>query len=143
MKGFPEKAGAYLCSRDNDLILVKIKGIYPTLELDKNTLDVGLFLRQNKVTEAPKEIVDDIQLFPENWDFQIVHVNYSVFSKIEFKPNGDVYVSYEDACSMRDKYYRMCQQGISSIRAMRAISFEFKTSMDRTREIINMWDKEA
>lgn len=143
MKGFPEKAGAYLCSRDNDLVLLRIKGIYPTLELDKSALNVGAFLRHNKVKEVPKEILDNIQLFPENWDFQILNVNYSVFSKIEFKPDGDIFVSYEDACSMRDKYYRMCQQGISSLRAMRAISFEFKTSMDRTREIINQWDREA
>lgn len=143
MKGFPEKAGAYLCSRDNDLVLLRIKGIYPTLELDKSALNVGVFLRHNKVKEVPKEILDNIQLFPENWDFQMLNVNYSVFSKIEFKPDGDIFVSYEDACSMRDKYYRMCQQGISSLRAMRAISFEFKTSMDRTREIINQWDREA
>ena len=59
---FPEYSGVYLAQREDDLYVVKVKGVYPTLTLDKNALDLGEFLRSGKTKAVDKTILDNMEL---------------------------------------------------------------------------------
>lgn len=85
---FPLSAGTYMCQRDTDLIIIVVKGLFPTLQLDGG-FDLGYFLKKRKLREASKEILANIELFPEMWTFTPMRgMNYSVFAKNEFHTTG-------------------------------------------------------
>ena len=85
---FPLSAGTYMCQRDTDLIIIVVKGLFPTLQLDGG-FDLGYFLKNRKLREASKEILANIELFPEMWTFTPMRgMNYSVFAKNEFHTTG-------------------------------------------------------
>jgi hypothetical protein len=90
-------------------------------------------------------VLDNITIFHESWNFHpLKFVNFSVFSKIEFQPDGTkLYLSEEDIIGIRGKYFRMCQQGVSPMKVIRALSYEFKTSKDQIIALINEFDKQS
>lgn len=142
---FPANSGVYIAQRENDLFIVKVKGVYPTLQLDKKAVDLGEYLRNGKLKEISQDIMDNIELFHNDWEFLPLNfINFGVFSKIEFNPNGtDLYLSEDDVTSIRGKYYRLCQQGVSPMKVIRALGYEFKVSKEQIIKLINSFDAQA
>lgn len=142
---FPESSGVYIAQRNENLFVVKIRGVYPTLQLDKKAIDLGEFLHNGKTKEVPQEVLDNMELFHMEWDFRPLNfINFSVFSKIEFCPDSsNLYMSEEDILSIRGKYYRMCQQGVSPMKVIRALTYEFKSSKEQIIKLINGFDAQA
>lgn len=142
---FPESSGVYIAKRESEILIVRIKGMFPTLTLDKKALDLGSFLRTGKVEEVSKDTLDNIELFNEYWTFHpLKHIGFDVFSKIEFIPDSSrLYVSEEDMIALRGKYYRMCQQGVSPTKIIRALTYEFKTTPDQIIELVNKFDGQS
>ena len=140
---FPANSGVYIAQRENDLFIVKVKGVYPTLQLDKKAVDLGEYLRNGKLKEISQDIMDNIELFHNDWEFLPLNfINFGVFSKIEFNPNGtDLYLSEDDVTS--SKYYRLCQQGVSPMKVIRALGYEFKVSKEQIIKLINSFDAQA
>jgi hypothetical protein len=141
---FPENSGVYIAQRHDDLLLLRVKGVYPSLQLDQKAIDLGEFLRSGKLQGIPKEKIDAIEIFHQSWEFRPLRINFGVFSKIEFNPDGTkLYLSEEDMIAIRGKYYRLCQQGVSPMKVIRAIGYEFQVSKDQIIELINGFDKQA
>lgn len=142
---FPEASGVYIAQRDADLFIVKVKGVYPTLQLDKKAVDLGEYLRHGKTKEVPQEVLDNLELFHYEWEFNPLRfINFGVFSNLEFNPDGTkLYLSEDDMVSLRGKYYRLCQQGVSPMKVIRALGYEFKVSTDQILELINNFDAQA
>lgn len=142
---FPESSGAYIAQRENEIILVKVKGVYPSLQLDKNALDIGAFLRNGKMKEVSKDMLDNIELFHMEWSFiPLTFINFGVFSKTDFAIDGTkLYLSEEDVISIQGKYYRLCQQGVSPMKVIRALSYEFKVSKEQIIDLINGFDRQS
>lgn len=140
---FPQSAGIYICQRDTDLILIVVKGVCPTLKLDSG-FDLGTYLRTRKAKPASKEILDNIEVFPEMWTFtSLSFLDYSVFSPIDFRPTGKLDLPLDTMADIRSKYYLLCQQGVPATKIMRALSQEFKVSMDSIIDLVNDFDKYA
>ena len=142
---FPESSGVYIAQRDSNLFVIKIRGVYPTLQLDKKAIDLGEYLCNGKIKEVPQCVLDNIELFHTDWNFHSLRfIDFTVFSKINFNPDGTkLYLSEEDAISIRGKYYRMCQQGVSPIKIVKALSYEFKCSKEQIIDLINDFDAQA
>lgn len=142
---FPESSGVYIAQHGTDLFIIKVKGVYPTMQLDKKAVDLGEFLHNGKAKEVNQEALDNIELFHTSWKFYpLSFINFGVFSKTEFNPNGDyLYLSEEDIVSIRGKYYRLCQQGVSPMKVIRALGHEFKVSKDQIIGLINNFDAQA
>lgn len=143
---FPESSGVYIAQRDTDFFIVKVKGVYPTLQLDKKAVDLGEFLHNGRTKEVSQEVLDNMELFHMDWEFHpLSFINFGVFSnKTDFIPNGnDLYLSEEDILSIRGKYYRLCQQGVSAMKVIRALGYEFKVSKDQVIKLINNFDEQA
>lgn len=140
---FPTSAGMYLCSRDDQLIIIIVKGICPVLRLDGG-FDLGYYLKKRKLKEASKEVLSNIEIFPEMWTFRsFKSINYSVFSENEFHPTGKLNLADDIKLDIRDKYYLLCQQGVPATKIMRALVQEFKCSMDTIIDLINEYDNAA
>ena len=138
---FPTDAGVYLAQRDTDLVLLRIRGLYPTLQLDKG-MDLARCIRSNKNAEATKEMMSNIKLFPEKWTFKKLNCNYSVFSKPnEFQPDGELTLQPDELISIKSKYLRMCQQGVPSSQVIQALVYEFKVNTETVIKLINHLDK--
>lgn len=142
---FPEASGVYIAQREQNLFIVKVKGVYPTLQLGKKAIDLGAYLSGGKTKEVPQEVLDNMELFHSDWTFHpLSFIDFSVFSKIDFNPDGTkLYLSEEDILSIRGKYYRMCQQGVSPTKIIRAICFEFKCSSEQIVNLINDFDAQS
>lgn len=142
---FPESSGVYIAQRESDFFIVKVKGVYPTLQLDRKAVDLGEYLRHGKTKEVPQEVMDNMELFHTEWEFNPLRfINFGVFSKTEFSPDGNnLYVSEEDVLSLRGKYYRLCQQGVSPMKVIRALGYEFKVSKDQIIKLINDFDAQS
>lgn len=142
---FPESSGVYIAQRDSSFFIVKVKGVYPTLQLDKKAVDLGEYLRNGKIKEVPQEVMDNIELFHTDWEFHPLRfINFGVFSKTEFCPDGtNLYLSEDDMQSIRGKYYRLCQQGVSAMKVVRALGYEFKVSRDQIINLINEFDAQS
>jgi hypothetical protein len=142
---FPESSGVYIAQRDNSFFIVKVKGVYPTLQLDKKAVDLGEYLRNGKTKEVPQEVMDNIELFHTDWEFHPLRfIHFGVFSKTEFTPDGtNLYLSEDDMQSIRGKYYRLCQQGVSPIKIVRALGYEFKVSREQIINLINEFDAQS
>lgn len=142
---FPESSGVYIAQRDNSFFIVKVKGVYPTLQLDKKAVDLGEYLCNGKIKEVPQEVMDNIELFHTDWEFHPLRfINFGVFSKTEFCPDGtNLYLSEDDVLSIRGKYYRLCQQGVSAMKVIRALGYEFKVSRDQIINLINEFDAQS
>lgn len=140
---FPTSAGMYLCSRDDQLIIIIVKGVCPVLRLDGG-FDLGYYLKKRKLREASKELLANIEIFPEKWTFRsFKSVNYSVFQNNEFHPTGRLDLPDDIKLDLRDKYYLLCQQGVPATKIMRALVQEFKCSMDSVIDLINEYDNAA
>ena len=140
---FPTSAGAYLCQRDSDLIIIKIKGVCPMLRLDGG-FDLGTYLKSGKLKEASKEILNNIEIFPEKWIFSNLRgIKFTVFSKNEFHATGKLDLPADIYADVRDKYFLLCQQGVSANTIMRALVQEFKVPMSCIIDIVNEFDKGA
>lgn len=141
---FPLSSGMYICQRDSDFVIVTIKGILPMLTIDGG-VDLGSYFKERKLKEASKEILANIQLFPEKWKFYDTKdfVNNSVFSKNEFHPSGELTLNPDTLSDIRDKYYSMCQQGVSSTKIILSLAYEFKVSADMITNLVNRFDEEA
>ena len=142
---FPEASGAYIAHRDAKSYIVKIKGVYPTFDLDNRIFDLGEFLNKGKLSEAPKGTAENILLAHEKWSFEpLKFLNFEVFSNTEFRnDNGDLYLSDDDYYRIRGKYYRLVEQGVSAVKIIRALSYEFKVPTERIIELVNCYDREA
>ena len=142
---FPECSGVYFAQRKDELFIVKVKGVYPTMQLDKKAIDLGEYLGSGKFKEVSVETLDNIELFHEEWTFYpLTFISIGVFSKTKFMPDGtNLYLSEDDYTSIRGKYYRLCEQGVSAIKVIRALSHEFKVSKDQIINLINGFDSQA
>lgn len=142
---FPENSGVFIAQKDSDIFAVKVKGVYPTLQLDKKAINLGVFLSNGRLQEVPQEVLDNIEIFHMEWEFHPLRfINFGVFSKTDFNPDGTkLYLTDEDMTALRSKYYRLCQQGVSPIKVIRALGYEFKVSSDQIRELINKFDGQA
>lgn len=142
---FPESSGVYLAQRKDELFIVKVKGVYPTMQLDKKAVDLGAYLGTGKTKEVPIEVLDNIELFHDEWEFHpLSFIKIGVFSKTQFLIDGrNLYLSEEDAIALRGKYYRLCEQGVSPLKTIRALSHEFKVSKDQIISLINSFDVQA
>ena len=142
-KGFPESPGLYIAQRDYDVVLIKITGMYPTLELGKSIYLTPLIMG-NTLKEAPKEIIDSIILFSDKWKFTMLkEINVNVFPKTSFKTDGCLDLGIDERLSLRNTYYRMVQCGVSSSKIIRALMYEYKVSMDQIIKLINEFDNEG
>ena len=142
---FPESSGVYIAKRNEDLFVVKVKGVYPTIQLDKKAIDLGEYLRTGKIKEIAQQVLDNMEIFHTDWEFRSLGIDFSVFSKTtEFRPDGTkLYLSEEDMIAIRGKYYRLCQQGVSPMKVMRALGYEFKVSMDQIIRLVNEFDAQG
>lgn len=140
---FPLSAGTYMCQRDTDLIIIVVKGLFPTLQLDGG-FNLGYFLKKRKLREASKEILANIELFPEMWTFTPMRgMNYSVFAKNEFHTTGKLELPMDRETDIKEQYYLLTQQGVSSTKIIRALVQEFKVSVDTICDLINGFDRQA
>ena len=143
MNSFPTSSGIYIAQKEEHIVMFEVKGVYPTLQLGKS-IALDKFFCGGKLVEASKEIMANIELFPETWRFdKMKYINTGVFSKINFNANGIAFLSEEDEYAMRDKYYRLCMLGVSALKAAKAIAVEFKVSIDQMLCIVNRWDEES
>lgn len=140
---FPTSPGLYIVQRETNVILLKITGMYPTLQLGK-AISIDKIIEGNSIKEASKEIVTNISLFPEKWKFtKLDCINMNAFPKQSFRPDGYLDLSTEEYLSMRSMYYRLSQSGISFQKIASAFVFEYKTTMDQVIKLINKFDSEA
>ena len=142
---FPEQSGVYIVTRDksnvSNVFIVRVKGVYPSLQIDKNAVDISSWLHNGKVREVSKDIIDNIEIFHTEWNFIPLKMNFGVFSNIEFVPNPEkLYMSEEDAIYIRGKYYRLCQQGVSPMKVIRALTYELNTSKEQILNLVNEFD---
>lgn len=132
-----------MCQRDTDLIIIVIKGLFPMLRLDSG-FDLGYFLKKRKLKEVSKGILANIEIFPEMWRFTPLRdLNYSVFSKNEFHATGRLELPIDREADIKEKYYLLTQQGVSTIKIIRALTQEFKVSPDTICDLVNGFDKQA
>lgn len=142
-KGFPETPGLYIAQRDYDVVLIKITGMYPTLELGK-CINITSLICGNTIKEASKEVVNSILLFSDKWKFTMLKdINVSVFPKTSFKADGNLDLSTDERLMLRNMYYRMVQSGVSSSKIIRAIMYEYKTSMEQVINLLNKFDHDS
>lgn len=141
---FPEHSGIYAAKKNNDIVVVKVKGVYPSLQLDKKAIFLSEYFRNGKIVEVPQKLLDNMEMFHSEWNFiPLDFIDFGVFSKTEFAPNGaNLHLSEEDMLSIQGKYYRLCQQGVSPIKVIRALSYEFKVSTEQILPLINEFDRQ-
>lgn len=139
-KGFPENPGLYIAQREYDVVLIKITGMYPTLQVGK-CVYLSAMIGGNTIKEAPKEIVDNIILFSKNWEFsKIESIDTRVFPKTAFKVDGNLNLGTDEKLSLRNTYYRLVQSGVSSSKIIRALMYEYHVTMDEVVRLINEFD---
>lgn len=143
MSNFPEQHGVYIAERNGQMVLIKVKGVYPTLELDSHGLDMAAFIATGKAQLVDKSVLDAIQLFPNSWQFHSMPFLKKFSPKVSFQPNGIVDLDLDTLTAARGRYYRLCQMGISPIKIARALSAEFSVPIEQMLEIVNNFDKEA
>lgn len=142
-KGFPETPGLYIAQRDYDVVLIKITGMYPTLELGK-CINITSLICGNTIKEASKEVINSILLFSDKWKFTMLKdINVSVFPKTSFKADGNLDLSTDERLLLRNTYYRMVQSGVSSSKIIRALMYEYKTSMEQVINLLNKFDHDS
>lgn len=141
---FPESPGLYLAQRNTDVVLFKLTGMYPTLIVGK-ALYLSKLIEGNSLAEAPKEVLENMTVFPEKWKF--IHlgqlVNMDVFPKLAFKCDGDLDLSTDELLHIRSTYYRLVQSGVAISKILRALTYEYKLTMQQTIDLINKFDKET
>lgn len=137
---FPEQAGLYVVQRGTDIVLLKVTGIYPMLQISRGfTIDTLLTGQQLK--EASKEILANVEINPTKWKWQELKVNTSVFPKITFDSDlTHVALSTEEYLSIRSRYYRLCQQGVSQSKITRALMYEYKLTMGAAIDLKREFD---
>lgn len=142
-KGFPETPGLYIAQRDYDVVLIKITGMYPTLELGK-CINITSLICGNTIKEASKEVINSILLFSDKWKFTMLKdIDMRVFPKTSFKADGNLDLSTDERLMLRNTYYRMVQSGISSSKIIRALMYEYKTSMEQVINLLNKFDHDS
>lgn len=143
LKYFPTSPGLYIVQRDTNVVLLKITGMYPTLQIGKSIFITSL-IEGNTVKEASKEIIDNIIIYPEKWKFSTLNgINMNVFPKLSFKVDGNLDLSVDELLNLRYKYFRLTQSGISALKIARAFAFEYKASIKQIIELINQFDKDS
>lgn len=142
-KGFPETPGLYIAQRDYDVVLIKITGMYPTLELGK-CINITSLICGNTIKEASKEVINSILLFSDKWKFTMLKdIDMRVFPKTAFKTDGNLDLSTDERLMLRNTYYRMVQSGVSSSKIIRALMYEYKTSMEQVINLLNKFDHDS
>lgn len=142
-KGFPETPGLYIAQRDYDVVLIKITGMYPTLELGK-CVNITSLICGNTIKEASKEVINSILLFSDKWKFTMLKdIDMRVFPKTAFKTDGNLDLSTDERLMLRNEYYRMVQSGVSSSKIIRALMYEYKTSMEQVINLLNKFDHDS
>lgn len=142
-KGFPETPGLYIAQRDYDVVLIKITGMYPTLELGK-CINITSLICGNTIKEASKEVINSILLFSDKWKFTMLKdIDMRVFPKTSFKTDGNLDLSTDERLMLRNTYYRMVQSGVSSSKIIRALMYEYKTSMEQVINLLNKFDHDS
>jgi hypothetical protein len=143
MSNFPLSAGLYLAQHGTEVVLIKITGRYPTLQLGKS-VDISALISGGDVKPASKEQLSHMIAFPSNWKFQpLPSIDISVFPKTCFRPDGFVDIQYDELVNMQATYYRLIQQGIPYSDIMRALVYEYNLPMDQVRKLVNDFDKRA
>lgn len=137
---FPEQAGLYIVQRDTDIVLLKVTGVYPMLQISRG-FSIDTLVTGQQLKEASKEILANVELNPEKWKWQELKVNTSVFPKIAFDSDGaSVAFSTAEYLSIRSRYYRLCQQGVSQSKITRSLMYEYKLKMSTAIELKQQFD---
>lgn len=140
---FPVSPGIYIGQRGTDVVLFKLTGMYPTLIVGK-ALYLSKLIEGNSIVEAPKEIVANMTVFAEKWQFHMLRsINMDVFPKLSFKCNGDLDLTTDEYSTMKWKYYRLVQCGVSNSKILNSLMYEYKLSMEKIIQLVNQFDKEA
>lgn len=140
---FPISPGLYIAQRGTDVVLFKLTGMYPTLIVGK-TVYLSNLIEGNSVVEAPKEIVANMTIFAEKWQFSMLqNVNMDVFPKLSFKCDGDLDLTTDEYSTIKWSYYRLVQCGVPISKILNSFVYEYKLSMKKTIDLINKFDKEA
>lgn len=143
INNFPDTPGLYIAQHGEQVALIKITGRYPSLVLGKS-LDISGFIVGGEIKEVPKEQLSHMITCSNEWTFRILYgIDISVFPKTAFRPDGIVDLDPDTRYSMKTKYFRLCQQGISAITIMRALVVEYNITMDQVRQLVNEFDKEG
>ena len=142
INGFPDTPGIYIAQRGASVTLIKITGHYPNLVLGKS-IDITGWITGGGIKEVPKEELSHMVNCSLQWEFRLLpSIDTSVFPKTAFKPDGMVDLDPDTICSIRTRYFRMSQQGISYTDIMRTLSFDYEITMEQVRRLVNKFDKE-
>ena len=140
---FPVSPGIYIGQRGTDVVLFKLTGMYPTLIVGK-ALYLSKLIEGNSIVEAPKEIVANMTVFAEKWQFHMLRsINMDVFPKLSFKCDGYLDLTTDEFRAMRAMYYRFVQCGMPISIILKALMYEYKTTMTQVIELVNKFDHDA
>lgn len=139
---FPKSPGLYIVQREKDVCLIKITGLFPTLSVGKG-IYLSSLIEGNSIKEISKEIMNNILLFPEKWNFSIIkNIDISTFPSSSFKPDGILELSSDEIINMKHMYYRLCSMGIPFTKILNAFVYEYKTTIEQLLLLFNKFDKE-
>ena len=117
--------------------------MYPTLMVGK-ALYLSKLIEGNSIVEAPKEIVANMTVFAEKWQFHMLRsINMDVFPKLSFKCDGYLDLTTDEFRAMRAMYYRFVQCGMPISIILKALMYEYKTTMTQVIELVNKFDHDA
>lgn len=140
---FPDSPGLYIAQRNADVILFKLTGMSPTLVVTK-AIYLSKLIEGNSITEAPKEIVANMLLYANKWNFfTLKQINMDVFPRLAFKCDGRLDLTTDELLAMRATYYRFVQCGMPISIILKALMYEYKTTMTQVIELVNKFDKDA
>lgn len=140
---FPTSSGLYIAQRGKDVCLIKVTGLFPTLSIGKSIL-LSSLIDGNSIKEAPKEILNNILLFPEKWSFSVIdNINVSAFPSSSFRADGILDLSSDELISMKHMYHRLYSMGIPFTKIMNAFIYEYKITNQQALALFNKFDKET
>lgn len=140
---FPTSSGLYIAQRGKDVCLIKVTGLFPTLSIGKSIL-LSSLIDGNSIKEAPKEMLNNILLFPEKWSFSVINnINVSAFPSSSFRADGILDLSSDELIGMKHIYHRLCSMGIPFTKIMNAFIYEYKITNQQALSLFNKFDKET
>ncbi len=143
---FPNSAGVYIYQRNEDVIMVRVKGVYPTLELGEDAIDFTKFFQTGKIVNASKEVVANFHLEPEKWKKcnTLEDIDTSVFPTTTVRPTPTRRDLTEDEFYIiKYKYVRSCQMGLKWTEVAKALMYELKIPEEQVLEVFRKIDSKC
>lgn len=141
LNGFPESPGLYICQNSTDIIIVKITGVYPCLQINRG-FRLDTMITGSRLEEATKEQLASIELDPTSWKWHSLNLDTSVFPKQSFAFNRSSF-SKDEYYLIRAQYYRLVREGVGYSKIQKFLVYKYNLTMDETRDLINNFDAEA